>query len=240
MGQLRSNVVGFLSRFIKALMVLVLIPLAIGLCLGVIRQLDLISIGERTARELIVLGFVAYVGLHIVLYRPVPLFQASHRLFAALAVWLFGGQVTSVERQGTRDKGRGKDTKRAAAGPQGSTLVAFSPYVIPSYLVLVCALGWLLARWIDRRWIDAPALTLVGMTIAFHWLMTADELQQQRARWHVETYLLAVSLVFIVTLLVGSACVPWILPDFSFVRALGDGITQAQALYTTLFQQLFF
>ena len=61
----------------------------------------------------------------------------------------------------------------------------------------------------------------------------------QRDRWHVETYLLAIGLVFVVTLLVGGACLPWAVPEFSFVRALAEGFANAQGLYTTLVQRLF-
>ena len=76
--------------------------------------------------------------------------------------------------------------------------------------------------------------------MAFHWLMTADDLQQQRDRWHMETYLLAIGLVFVVTLLIGGACLPWAVPEFSFLRALADGLAYAQTLYWTLVQRLFF
>ena len=78
------------------------------------------------------------------------------------------------------------------------------------------------------------------MTIAFHWVMTADDLQQQRKRWHLETYLLALSLVFVLTLLAAAACLPWMVPEFSLVQMLSDGLARAQALYGAIIQQLFF
>ncbi|MBI3010917.1 MAG: hypothetical protein HYY58_00270, partial [Candidatus Omnitrophica bacterium] len=60
------------------------------------------------------------------------------------------------------------------------------------YTVLVCAAAWGFGRWLDRAFVDGPSSFLVGMTMAFQWLMTADELQQQRGRWHLETYLLSI------------------------------------------------
>ena len=87
--------------------------------------------------------------------------------------------------------------------------------------------------------LDGPASILIGVTIAFHWLMTADALQQQRSRWHLETYLLAIGLVFALTLLIGGACLPWAIPEFSFVRALSDGCSRAQTIYTTIIQRVF-
>lgn len=242
MGKISSNVSTVLSRLVKIIMVAAVCPFAVGLLLGILEQLELLSVAGTSARELIEWGVLTYVGLHVLLYRPVPLFRASHRLFSSLAVWLFGGQVSTVQAQGAGGKGQGKASKGQAAdsAAQGSPLVAFSPYVIPSYMVLACTLGWVLNRWGDHLWLDRPIVILIGMAMAFHWLMTADDLQQQRARWHVETYLLAIGLVFILTLLIGGACLPWVLPEFSFVRALGDGVSRTQAIYATIIQQLFF
>ena len=239
MAKLPSNVAALLGRLVKALMVAVLLPLAIGILMGILEQLDAVSLSGGTFREWVGYGFMTYIGLHILLYRPVPLFQANHRLFSSLAAWLFGGQVTSVEQAGG-GKGKGAKGAKGDSHAQGSTLVAFSPYVIPLYTVLMCGLGWMLTRWWNRTLLDGPVSFLIGVTIAFHWLMTADDLQQQRARWHVETYLLAIGLVFILTLLIAAACLPWVIPEFSFTRALAEGFSRTQGMYTTIIQRLFF
>ena len=233
-----KRVVDVLSRLIKAVVVVVLIPLAIGLLAGILEQLDVTTFSGSTFRQWVQWGFATYVGIHLLLYRPTALFRMSHHLFSVLATWLFGGQVASVEESGGSGKGKsGKGKGEPAA--QGSTLVAFSPFVIPGSVILVCALGWLAAHWVDRTVLDGPVAFLIGVTAAFHWIMTADELQEQRARWHVETYLLAIGLVFVLTLLAGGACLPWAFPEFSFVRALSDGLRQTQEIYSTLIHHLF-
>ena len=236
-GASRTRVVEVLSRLVKAAMVAVLIPLALGLLAGILEQLDITTFSGATFRRWIEWGFATYVGIHLLLYRPTALFQMSHHLFSVLAVWLFGGQVSSVEESG----GKGKAGKGATAQmkAQGSTLVAFSPFVIPLPMILACAAGWLAAHWVDRAMLDGPVAFAIGLASAFHWLMTAEELQEQRARWHVETYLLAIGLVFVLTLLLGGACVPWAVPEFSFVRALSDGLAQTQEMYSTLIHRLF-
>ena len=60
-------------------------------------ELERMTLTGHTFRDWMTWGFATYVGLHLLLYRPVALFRASHRLFSILAVWLFGGQVASVE-----------------------------------------------------------------------------------------------------------------------------------------------
>ena len=237
MGKSASKVTGVLSRVVKGVMVAVVIPLAVGVLQGILQQLEAVTATGGTFRQWIGWGFVSYLGIHLLLYRPATLFRASHRMFSVIAVWLFGGQVASVRTDG---EGKGKGGKAGKGdATQGSTLVAFSPYVIPLPAILVCAAAWLLGKWVDRVFVDGPMGWLLGLAAAFHWLMTAEELQQQRDRWHLETYLLAIGLVFVLTLILGGACLPWLIPEFSFIRALADGCSQAQALYAMVIERLF-
>lgn len=230
-----------LGRLVKITMVVVLLPPAAALLLGILRQLEIPSPSGGRVREWITWGAMTYLGIHILLYRPTALFRGSHQLFSTLAVWLFGGQVASTEgAKVTAAKKKWIRHAKTDGEAQGSTLVAFSPYVIPLYTVLVCAAGWGMRQGIARVFIDGPVAFFIGITIAFHWLMTADDLQPQREQWHVETYLLAIGLIFVITLLIGSACLPWAIPEFSFVQALADGLVQAHVFYTTLIQRLFF
>ena len=239
MAKTSSKIVEILSRLVKTVMVVLLIPLAVGLLLGILAQLDLATFSGATFRQWVLWGFTTYAGIHLLLYRPTTLFQVSHRLFSTLAVWLFGGQVSSVDQSSSGGKGKAGKGAKGESLAQGSTLVAFSPFVIPLPMILVCAAGWLAAKWLERSWIDGPTAFLIGLTMGFHWLMTADELQQQRDRWHLETYLLAIGLVFVLTLLLGGACLPWAVPEFSFIRALSDGLAHTQSIYSTLIQRLF-
>ena len=234
----RGGVRAALARVVKWVMVAVLIPVAVGLFQGVLQQLETLSGSGALYRTWVERGFLTYVWLHLLLYRPVALFRSSHRVFSVLAMWLFGGQVASVEQTGSgkTKTGKGEGGERPIAN---SPLVAFSPYVVPLATILVCLVGWLLSRWWEQASVDGPISFLIGVTMAFHWIMTADDLQSQRARWHVETYLLALGLVFILTLLIASACLPLVVEDFSFVHALSSGLEQTQAIYTTLVQHLF-
>jgi hypothetical protein len=224
-----------LARLLKALMAVLVVPVAVGLLIGTIGQLERITLSGGTFLYWVTWGFSVYLALHLLLYRPVPLFRISHRITSTIAIWLFGGQVASVEHGGGKGGGKGK----GMPAPEGSTLVAFSPYAVPVYLVLFCLAGFLARRFVDRLYVDAPVSALAGAAIAFHWVMTADDLQQQRERWHIETYLLALGLVFVLTILVSAACLPWAVPEFSFVRALADGLTRAGEMYRTSFEQLF-
>ncbi len=238
MARVSFSAGSLLGRFIKAAMVAIVLPVAIGLLRSLLDQVDAATLSGATFRQWIVLGFLTYVGVHVLLWRPAGLFRASRRLLSAIAIGLFGGQVTSVE-EGGKGSSKAAKGKGAEAAAQGSTLVAFSPYVVPVSTVLICFAGWLLSRAIDRAMLDGPLAFLIGLSMAFHWLMAADELQQQRKRWHLETYLLALSLVFVLTVLIAAACLPLAVPGVSFIRTLSDGLGHAQATYGMVVQRLF-
>ena len=242
MDAIGSSLVALIGRALKWVMVALVVPLGLGVLLGILRQLDGAMAFRATVGQWVAWGFCGYLGMHLLLYRPEAAFRVGHRMFSVLAVWLFGGQVASTDHAGKstpKSEKKGKGGEKGAGGAQGSTLVAFSPYVVPLYVVLACALGWVLQRVWDATLVNGPIGFLLGATMAFHWLMTVDDLQQQRQRWHLETYLLAIGLIFVITLLIGSACISWTLPDYSWLQALAAGLFHAQDIYTALIHKLF-
>lgn len=238
MAKLGSNVAAVVARLLKWVMLAVVWPLGIGILMSLLKQLERDSSELMTIRGWMTRGLLGYAGIHLFLYRPVALFRASHHLFSLLALWLFGGQVASVEQRG--ESRSAKKSKKPSGSSQGSALVAVSPYVIPLAVVLVCAVGWMFGRWMDPELLTGPLSVLIGAAAGFHWLMSAEALQQQRAQWTIETYLLALGLVFVLTLLIGSACLPWAISDFSFTEMLAGGLSQAQVIYRDMLHGVFF
>ncbi len=106
MGKLASNIQTVLGRIIKAVVVAALIPVAIGVLVGTLAQFKSASVEGVDVTRWLAWGFGSYLGVHILLYRPVSLFRISRTMFSSLAVWLFGGQVASVEQAGGRSKGK--------------------------------------------------------------------------------------------------------------------------------------
>ena len=244
MAKARLDVSELLARLVKSVMVVLLVPAVIGLVQATLHYLDTIPLQHRTASYWIQWGFVAYTAVHLLLYRPRPVFLASHRMFSVLATWLFGGHVTSVEdgsaatRTSRRRRTRGNGDE-VSSGAAGSPLLVFSPYVIPFYTLLVCGLASLLRPWVPAMYLEIPAVFLVGVTLAFQWIMTADDLQEQREQWYMETYLLAIVFVFLFTLILACVTLPWVLPSFSFSAAMADGVARAHAVYDGIWRQLF-
>jgi len=237
-----SNLLHILGRLVKAALGLLLIPLVIGIVLGLRRQLDGVLLGDRLFTDWAILGGASYLGIHLLLYKPAALFSIQHGMLSRISLWLFGGQVTTVEppKAGSKDKEKKKAAKGNGGGAQGSTLLALSPYVVPLYAMLACGLDWALRQRWEAWWIDAGAAVLIGAALTMHWVMAADRLQQDRERFPIDAYVLALGIIGVVSLLIVTACLPLAAPGFSLPGLLADAFTGAAGIYSAVLRTLFF
>lgn len=241
MRGLISTLLHWLGRLVKALIGLLLIPPVIGLVLGIRQQLDAWLVGQRSFTEWIMVGSVSYLGVHLLVYKPRALFRIQHGLLSRLSVWLFGGQVAMVAPKGEKPKSEKKaeKDKNQSGSSQGSTLLVLSPYLVPLYTLLVCLASWLLKRWLSPALVDPSAGFLIGASLTLHWVMAADDLQQNRGRFPPDAYLLALALIGLVSLLVVSLCLPMAVPGFSLPSVFAEALLHARAIYAAVFGALF-
>lgn len=242
MAKVISTTLHRLGRLVKALIGLLLIPPAIGVALGIRQQLDTWLVGSKSFTEWIVLGAASYLGVHLFIYKPKLLFRVQHRLLSRLSVWLFGGQVATTAPKGEKSKSekKGKDkSKGEGEGSQGSTLLVLSPYLVPLYTLLVCLASWLLKRWLSPALVDSSAGFLIGASLTLHWVMAADDLQQDRSRFPLDAYLLALTIIALVSVLVVSVCLPMAVPDFSLPSVFADALARARTIYANVLHILF-
>jgi hypothetical protein len=243
MGELTSTLANWLGRLVKFIIGLCLVPPFVGLALGIWQQLDGAMAGSKSFGEWAMRGCVAYIAVHLFVIQPKALFLAQHRMLSKLSVWLFGGQVTTEPSKGSTrsDKKSDKPEKgKSSGGPQSSTLLVLSPYLVPLYAILVCVASWALGRWASVPRLEPVTAFLVGMTVSLHWVMAADDLQQNRSRFPFDAYLLALVLIGIVSSVLVALVLPLVVAPFSIPAVFAEALRQAQAIYTAVFDKLFF
>lgn len=243
MGELTSTVARWLGRLVKLVIGLCLLPPLVGLALGIWQQLDGAMAGSKSFAEWAMIGSTSYVGVHLFLIQPKALFRAQHRLLSKLSVWLFGGQVTTEPPKGEKREKRAEKPEKGAKssdGPQGSTLLVLSPYLVPLYAILVCVAAWALGRWADVPMLDPIAGVLIGATVSLHWVMAADDLQQNRSRFPFDAYVLALALIGLVSSVVVALCLPLAVVPFSIPAVFAEALRHSHAVYSTVFQALFY
>lgn len=233
-----SSLSRFLSRLIKTLVGVALIPPAIGLATGISQQLALVPSGSYAYSTWWRWGLLGYAGLHVLFYKPRALFRVHHTLLATIARWLFGGQVkTTGDGSSKGSRSSSKNKERAPA--EGSTLVILSPYVVPLYVVLLSLAAWCLEQWVRSEWLTGFMVGLIGASVAFHVAMTAEDFQQDRAQFPIELYVMALAISSIVSFIIVSVCLPLVLPDFSMPGVFLDAATRTQTIYANVVRTLF-
>lgn len=240
MAKPTSKPLRWLGRLVKGLIGLLLIPPLIGVLQGSAQHLQTIPLGSKSFSDWVGIGMTAYLGAHLLLWKPTVLFRVQHRLLSRLSLWLFGGQVSTVTpTEGKKSATSKREAQKSAEHAEGSTLLVLSPYLIPLYTMLIALGSWLLRRWLDPRWLDAPTAVVIGASLAMHWVMTADDLQQNRDRFPIDTYLLSLILIGLVSALVAAACLPFAAPGLSLPTILAEAAAGSRAVYAAVFRTLF-
>lgn len=210
-----------------------LLPACLGATQGLARALEE---GDATAGWLRAFGWGVglYLLLHIVFYKPTPLFTLSHRILQAVATWLFGGKVAPGATGG---KGGGP-SGAVSAGNKGPILAVLSPYLIPIY-TLLAALGFRLAAL--RLPLELYSAWVVGglaWLTAFHLVQSLESIQRNENITHAG-YLISVSLVYLVTLSLSVVAMSWALPGISLGQYLRHAASASSGLYVAIVRQLF-
>jgi hypothetical protein len=111
-------------------------------------------------------GFVAYLLIHFLLYKPLLSHVLAHELTHALAAVLMGGKVSSIEAS---DKGGSTVVNKS------HVIISLAPYVFPFYTV-VTILFYLVAAEPHKIYF----LALIGFTYAFHIALTIYSLSHHQ------------------------------------------------------------
>ena len=238
-----STVARWIGRLVKLVIGLLLVPPFLGVAAGIWQQLDEGAAGSKSFADWVLLGIVGYIGVHLFVVQPKGLFRAQHRLLSTLSVWLFGGQVTTEPPKGEpRSEKKSEKTEKgkgSAEGAQGSTLLVLSPYLIPLYTMLACVASLVLKRSLHPELLDPTTAVLIGASLSLHWVMAAEDLQQNRKRFPVDAYLLALVLVGLVSSVVVALCLPMAVPSFSVPGVFAEALSRAGLIYSTVLRMLF-
>ena len=230
------------GKTFRILVGLLLVPAAIGAMQGFLAELERSGAGARP----FMLGLAGYLFFHLVIYKASWLYGASHACLSRVSAVLFGGKVAVGEnaesaapskKSRKADKPDTKTGRRSSDG--GSTLVALSPLLVPTYALLAAAGVGLAGWWWDvGRW-QAWSLGAISALLTFHWLMTLELIQEEQENIASAGYTLTVVLVYVISLTLTAAALPLAVRDFSMPTFLSSSCEAAKTLYVAIIRQLF-
>lgn len=197
-------------KWLKWLAGVLLLPVCAGAALALERVLRASGGAELTWVPLLA-GAACWLGIYLLLPRPMWLYVFGHELTHALWTWLFGGRVKRFHVTG-----RGGHV----IVTRSNFLIALAPYFFPIYAVLVIGLFGL-GNWL---WDWQPYLPvfhlLLGAAYGFHVTLTWHILQSRQTDITEHGYLFSAVIIFLGNVTILLLGVPWLTRQVGVLTAL--------------------
>lgn len=219
------------KRVLRLLLGIFIIPACIGVSLGLYEQLSRIKVVSYYHQIYFVIGIVAYLVVHAVIFKPSYLYIFSHEFMHVIATWISGGKVTAFK---VSSKGGN------VAVTKSNLFIALAPYFFPFYTIVV-TLIFFGAKFFLKDSIDYnPFLFAIGFTLAFHIILTVDFLKVRQTDLMHAGYLFSICLIYIVNLIVVGLIFSLLFKGITFKELLTDAYFKSKDIYVGAYQQLFF
>ena len=157
-----------ISKAFRTILGLCLIPLAIGVGKSFYSEITDISLFSGSL-HLVERGVLAYLIMHTLILKPIYLYVLGHESVHVLAAWLCGGHVVSFN---VTPSGGNVVTSKT------NFFIELSPYFVPIYTIAL-GLVFLVLKAVGQEtpYMSEIFIFLVGLTLAFHFVMTSEVLR---------------------------------------------------------------
>ena len=218
------------KRVLKLLLGIFIIPVCIGVSAGLYEQISQIKAVSYYHQKYFVMGIVAYLVVHAIVFKPSYLYIFSHELMHAIATFVSGGRVTSFR---VSPKGG------SVAVTKSNLFIALAPYFFPFYTILI-TLIFFAAKFLLKSDINYnPFLFAIGFTLAFHIILTVDFLKIRQTDLMHAGYLCSICLIYMVNIIVIGLIFSLLFSNVTFTEFLQDAYFKSRDIYTAVFKQLF-
>jgi hypothetical protein len=216
-------------KILKILIGILLLPAAIGA--GKAFYILLSSIDPASsALHVLERGVLVYLLFHVLVMRPAYLYVLGHEFVHVLATWLCGGRVVSFN---VTPSGGNVATSKT------NFFIELSPYFVPLYTLLLGPLLMLLKSLnVNIPNMSGTFLFLVGVTLAFHFVMTVEVLRMQQSDIAKSGFIFSIVLIFIGNLIIIMAVFSPFFDDLSFVKFFKSSAFYSREIYQLLYTKV--
>ena len=218
-----------MGKIIKSIIAILALPLVIGFSKMFYSQIAGLSfVGAKF--NLLLWGFVSYVLMHVLFYKPVYIYTWGHEVMHVIATWLCGGHVTvfNISKYGGN-----------VGTSKTNFFIELSPYFVPIYTLLLIFLMPVVRYKLARPEFLAAYIFLLGFTLGMHLIMTAEVIKMKQPDIHKSGYAFSLTLIYIVNLMVIVLVLGILIKDLSFKNYFMKSINYAVDIYMRILNQLF-
>lgn len=217
------------KRILRTLLGFLFLPLVIASSRAFYSQLS--EIGKLSKNQLyFFVGIGVYAILHLIFYKPAYLYVLGHELVHAFSTWICGGQVKSF---------RVSSTGGSVSTTKSNLFILLAPYFFPVYTVGLSLVYFIGSFFRDLTLYLPFFLFLIGFSLAFHLILTADSLRTKQSDILKTGYLFSISLIYIVNLAIVAFILSLIFSNVFFSVFLTSTLSHSKDIYLAIFKQLF-
>ncbi len=220
-----------MRRSIKTIIGILLLPLVASFSRAFYGQFGNIDVFLSKGQQYFLLGIGIYCFIQLFIFKPVYIYVLGHETMHAIATWLCLGKVTSFK---VSPDGGSITTSKS------NLFISLSPYFIPVYSLALMLIYYLINH-IFAEGIIAPSyfMLFLGLTLAFHIVMTVDTLKTRQPDLIKAGYLTSSVLIYVVNVTAVALAFGVLFEGFSFRSFMSGAYAQSLDIYRGIFRQLF-
>ena len=205
-------------------------PIAVGISVTFFQQLGHMRSAKYSNSQFFLWGVVAYIGMHLFLFKPQYLYTVGHEITHAVSTWLCGGKVTSFRI--AKEGGQVTTTKN-------NFFITLSPYFLPFYTLVISLIYFLGSLVYNLTYLSSYYIFLVGFTLAMHIISTVEVMRMQQPDILKTGYLFSITIIYIANLMLIAFIVSLLFKELSFELFFHNSYVTSKGIYVRIFRQLF-
>ena len=174
-------------------------------------------------------GVGAYIGLHLLFYKPTFIYVLGHEAVHAITAWTMGGKINSFKV--SKEGGNVSTTKTNA-------VIELSPYFIPIYAIILMAAYFLISY--SYKINGSVFIFLIGFAVALHVVMTIEVMKIRQPDMMKSGYLFSIVLVYVLNIIIIAMLFSLLFKSFSSKKFFVDSFIYSKYMYAAVIRQLFY
>jgi len=219
-----------LGRISKFAVGLCFLPVVIGVSIAFSNVLGNIHSVRLSNSQFFLWGVVAYVVMHLFLFKPKYIYTVGHEATHAVSTWLCGGKVTGFKV--SKEGGAVSTTKT-------NFFISLSPYFVPFYTLLISALYFLGSLVYNLSYLSSYFIFMIGFTLSLHIISTVEVMKLEQPDILRTGYLFSITLIYIMNIFLIAFIISLLFKDFSFEAFFKSSYHLSKDMYVRIFNQLF-
>ena len=216
-----------IGLFIKFVIGVLIVPVAYGVTAAFYNNFILIKELGASIR-FFTWGVVSYAILHLIFYKPTPVYVFGHEAVHALVAWLFGGKIQSFK---VSSEGGSVTTDKS------NFLIELSPYFVPIYAVIITLIYFVVSS--SYKINSSVFIFLIGFSLAFHLISTIEIMKIRQPDIVKSGYFFSIAFVYTLNIIIISMIFALVFPSFLIKGFFGDFIGISKGIYIGIVKQMF-